>query len=422
MTIGTPRLHQQNVELFAKLNKEMKSLQGQVGSGKADLKLSENLYDISKLSAAEEKKSETDQFMQNAKRAATDLEFVDLALDRLQNLTMNLQELAVESANDTLTQKERARYIQDAQMLKKEILDIANQKDSFGNSLFGGVSGKKNPFVMDSKGNVSYVGSALTREVPVSPSLHVKQNFSGQEIFGSIGSGAAKTSVFEMIDDFISSLKSDLNGGTSSNLLSDGNSVDLVFPSSGAEAKIEFTLDTGATSNKFSNTIYGNDYSSVVTQINNLTGSTGVSASVVSGNRIRLQGSIETLNLNNFTASNFDGDQSNIGVIKDTSTSTVVEKITENRLQHSSINTKITEAFEIFASARAEVGASSRRAQENEAAAQDILLTLEENMSEIRDADLASLLTQLEFLMTNKEAAQATFTRITSKSLFDFLG
>jgi hypothetical protein len=56
MTIGTPRLHQQNVELFAKLNKEMKSLQGQVGSGRADLKLSENLYDISKLSAAEEKK------------------------------------------------------------------------------------------------------------------------------------------------------------------------------------------------------------------------------------------------------------------------------------------------------------------------------------------------------------------------------
>jgi flagellar hook-associated protein 3 FlgL len=400
----------------------MKSLQGQVGSGKADLKLSENLYDISKLSAAEEKKSETGQFMQNAKRAATDLEFVDLALDRLQNLTMNLQELAVESANDALTQNERARYIQDAQMLKKEIFDIANQQDSFGNSLFGGVSGNKAPFVMDSKGNVSYVGSALTREVQVSQSLHVKQNFSGQEIFGNIGSGEAKTSVFEMIDDFISSLKSDLNGGISSNLLSDGNSVDLVFPSSEAEAKIEFTLDTGATNHKFSNTVYGNDYSSVVTQINALTGSTGVSASIVSGNRIRLQGSVEKLNLSNFTASNFDRDKSTIGVIKDTGTSTVVEKITENRQQHSSISAKITEAFEIFASARAEVGASSRRAQENEAAAQDILLTLEENMSEIRDADLASLLTQLEFLMTNKEAAQATFTRITSKSLFDFLG
>ena len=67
------------------------------------------------------------------------------------------------------------------------------------------------------------------------------------------------------------------------------------------------------------------------------------------------------------------------------------------------------------------MSASSRVAQENEAAAQDILLTLEEDIADIKEADLASLLTQLEFLMTNKEAAQATFTRITSKSLFDFL-
>ena len=55
MTVGTPRLHQQNVELFARLNQELKSIQGQVGSGKVDLKLSGNLHDISKLNAAEEK-------------------------------------------------------------------------------------------------------------------------------------------------------------------------------------------------------------------------------------------------------------------------------------------------------------------------------------------------------------------------------
>ena len=100
----------------------------------------------------------------------------------------------------------------------------------------------------------------------------------------------------------------------------------------------------------------------------------------------------------------------------------MVERITDDRLQSSSINNKIMDAFELFSTARAQVSASSRMAQENEAAAQDILLTLEEDISDIKEADLASLLTQLEFLMTNKEAAQATFTRITSKSLFDFLG
>ena len=139
MSIGTPRLHQQNVELFAKLNQELKSIQAQVGSGEAELKLSENLHEISKLNAAEERISETNQFLLNSKRAYTELEFLDVALDRLQNLTINLQELAVESSNDVLSQKERERYLNDIKMLKKEMLDIANQNDGFGNSIFGGI-------------------------------------------------------------------------------------------------------------------------------------------------------------------------------------------------------------------------------------------------------------------------------------------
>ena len=422
MTIGTPRLHQQNVELFAKLQQEMKSIQSQVGSGKADLKLSENLHEIAKLSAAEEKIVETNQFMENSKRATTELEFLDVALDRLQNLTVNLQEIAVESGNDVLSTKERERFVNDVERLKKEILDIANMNDSFGNSLFGGVSGKEKPFSIDSKGTVAYVGSALAREVKVSPSLHVRQNFAGNSLFENIASGNAKISVFDVIDDFAESLKNDLNSGNSSNLLSNGSSVDLVFPSSGSESKIEFNLDTGGDKNKISSTIYGNDYSPVVSQINSLTASTGISASIVDGNKIRLQGSVDRLHVSDLVVSDYDPSKSFIGVIKDTSSSTVVEKIAENRLQNGTISTKINDIFDRFATARAEVGASSRRAQENETAAQDILLTIEENVSDIRDADLASLLTQLEFLMTNKEAAQATFTRITSKSLFDFLG
>ena len=422
MTIGTPRLHQQNVELFAKLNQEMKSIQSQVGSGKADLKLSENLHEIAKLSAAEEKIVETNQFMENSKRAATELEFLDVALDRLQNLTVNLQEIAVESGNDVLSAKERERFVNDVERLKVEILDIANMNDSFGNSLFGGISGEEKPFSIDSKGTVSYVGSALAREVKVSPSLHVRQNFAGNSLFDNISSGNGKISVFEVIDDLAESLKNDLNSGNSSNLLSNGNAVDLVFPNSGSEGKVEFNLDTGGDKNKISSTIYGNDYSPVVTQINSLTASTGISASIVDGNKIRLQGSVEKLHLSDLVVSDYDPSKSFIGVIKDTSSSTIVEKIAENRLQNGTISTKINDIFDTFATARAEVGASSRRAQENETAAQDILLTIEEDVSDIRDADLASLLTQLEFLMTNKEAAQATFTRITSKSLFDFLG
>ena len=58
MTIGTTRFFQNNSELFSRLNEDLKSLQSQAGSGKADLKLSENFRDVAKLSAADEMRSQ----------------------------------------------------------------------------------------------------------------------------------------------------------------------------------------------------------------------------------------------------------------------------------------------------------------------------------------------------------------------------
>ena len=60
-----------------------------------------------------------------------------------------------------------------------------------------------------------------------------------------------------------------------SNLLSDGNTVDLVFKHR-SEAKVD-GLKTDGLENKISATVYGNDFSSI-TSVINLTGSTGISA------------------------------------------------------------------------------------------------------------------------------------------------
>jgi len=106
----------------------------------------------------------------------------------------------------------------------------------------------------------------------------------------------------------------------------------------------------------------------------------------------------------------------------DPNTLATVETIAQNKINFGDISARITDAFEHFATKRAEVSAASRRAQDAEEANMDILVGLEEDIADIEDADLAALLTRIEMLMTQKEAAQATFTRITSKSLFDFLG
>ena len=422
MTVGTTRLHEKNAELFARLSQEMRAAQAEVGSGLKDLKLSKNLHEIARLNAAQEKKAELQQYTESSKRAFLDLEFVDLTLDRAQNLLMKLNEMSVQSTNDVLTASERQMFSVEAKSIKEELFSLANQEDGFGNSIFGGISGKKKPFLMDKNGDVSFVGSGIPKQIKVGSDAFVNQNFSGQDVFQNLTYENQSFSIFELVDDYITSLEVDLSSSRSKNLFSDATSVDLIFPSSDDEATVEFKLDFGNIVHSVSAKVYGNDYSVIASEINKLTATTGLSASVTAENRLRFQKLSGEVYLENFKISNFAPGKSEVKVIKDIASSNVVDTVSEDRLRHFPITNKINEAFTHFSSLKTEVGAFSRRAQENETAAQDMLLDLEDNISDLRDADLAELLTKLEFLMTNKEAAQATFTRITSKSLFDFLG
>ena len=420
MVIGTTRFFGNNSELFSRLNSELQSLQTQAGTGKTELKLSENITDISKLSAAEEKKSETAQLLSNSKRAQKDLEVMDVSFDRLQNLIIRLQELAVESANDTLLPEERARFAGEANMIKLELLDVANQSDNFGNNLFGGVSGSESPFQMNPNGEVSYSGSSLAKEIQVTPGLSVKQNFSGMEVFQKIEGSGGDFSIFNLVDDIIESLKIELNSGKSSNLFQDAKSIAINLPNTGSEALISFKIEAGGNSFDLNEVIYGNDFTALAASINSQTATTGLSAIFNGNNQLVLSGNLNNLLISDFTYSGTAEDQPSIDVIN-VNDGRTRESIAEKSLDSEVLRGKITDAFEHFATKRAEVSASARRAQNAEVSAQDILLVLEEDISEIKDADLASILTQLEFLMTQKDAAQATFTRVTSKSLFDFL-
>ena len=420
MTIGTTRFFGNNSELFSKLNSELQSLQTQAGTGKAELKLANNIGDISKLSAAEEKKSETNQLLSNSQRAQTDLEVMDVAFERLQNLLVRLQELAVESANDTLTPDERERFVGEASMIKSELVDVANQKDNFGNSLFGGVSGADKPFQLSANGQVTYSGSSLAKEIQVTPGLAVKQNFSGLEVFQKINGSDGDFSVFEAVDDLIASLKIDLNSGRSSNLFVNSQSATIKMPNTGPKANMSLQIQAGEKIININQDVYGNDFSGLVASINSQTVTTGLSASFNGNNQLVLSGNFNELKISDFKYTGEAVADPSIQVINP-SDGSIKENIAQKEFQSETIRNKITEAFEHFATKRAEVSAAARRAQDAEVSAQDILLVLEEDISEIKDADLASILTQLEFLMTQKDAAQATFTRVTSKSLFDFL-
>ena len=612
MVIGTTRFFQNNSELFSRLNDDLKSLQTQAGTGKAELKLSDSYRDVENLSASEELRAETAQFIVNSRRVQTDLENLDFTLDGFQNLLVRLQEAAVESGSGILSSEDRSRFFATAQALKSEMLDLANKTDSFGNPLFGGVSNSDEPFQQNSDGAVNYLGSAVSKEVKVSNGLSVRQNFSGSEVFQKVDGSDGSFSIFELVDDFANSLESETNSGTSTNLFQTETSVRLEVPDTGSQAEISFTLATSTGEFNVTETIYGNDYSALVSKINLVANQTGITATYHGNNQITLQGdggqlvikglnhegmadqnptlnvvevvsSVTTgiaqkatnegnlesgiANVNTFvnlvdasrpagtytvtasptsgtdaifeitvdadgkadvvivnSGSGFDHGETitinnsdlggggagnlqfNVNGITDISnrttdttfsigaseyttngsgegatfdvyiddngaatvtltsggsgyengdlitipgsllskagghnsssvtfqicglyeatsnTKTIGEQISPNSANYDNISNRISDAFSHISNLRAEVSASSRRAQDTEYNNQNLLDELQEDISKIEDADLAFLLTRIEMLMLQKDAAQATFTRIASKSLFDFLG
>ena len=421
MSIGTSRLFQTNQQLFSALNKELRGLQEQAGSGAKDLKLSDNLTDISKLSAMEEKSAELNQYMSNSERAKSDLTAQDLAFERLQDLSVRLQEVSVSSMNDVLLPEERERFVIEAKMIKEEFLDVANQKDSLGNSLFSGVAQNENAFVTDKTGAVQYQGSGIAKETRISSGLVVQNNFSGSEVFQNVDGSSGKFSVFALIDDMITSLENPTNSFQFETSLSNGSSQILTLPETGQEAKISFLLNADGKSQKITATVYSNDYSSLVQEINENFADTGLQAELSDYNQITLSGNVESLKLRSY---DFEADilGTNPIVLGDTSVNSNHRKLLPESKDFGPISENITNLFEHFSTKRAEVSQSFRRAEETYINNQDLLISLEEDMSSTKDADMARILTQIEFLMTKKEAAQATFTRISAKSLFDYLG
>ena len=417
MTITTSGFYQKNIDLFSRLSNDVSDIQVQVSTGKKSLSLKHDVQDLSLLNASKEHQLETTQFNDNAGRIISDLERVDISFEQLQNAAARLKELHVESSNGFLTSQERKLFQREIIGIKDEILSIANGQDALGNGYFSGISSQLNPFKVSNSGEISYAGSAVEKSLQVSRDSHLRQNFSGTEVFLSAGSANEKFSIFEAIDEFSQSLNYDMASETSSNLLSQLNSVEIVLPTSSGQAhQYKFDLLADGVVHTIDANVYANDFNGVVAKINSNTVSTGVTAKVVDGSKIRLSGPGVDLKITNFSTDLPNAADQSISVMLSD------EIILPNSLSNSVVQGKLHDVFEHFISMRTELGVAANTAQNFVESTQNILVDLNEDISKIEDADMSELLTKLQQLLTNKEAAQATFSRLSSKNLFDFLG
>ena len=74
-----------------------------------------------------------------------------------------------------------------------------------------------------------------------------------------------------------------------------------------------------------------------------------------------------------------------------------------------------------FADKRALIGAELNKADNQRAVLENRKTTLTEAVGQLKDADMAKVVTDLQTLLLNKEASQKAFAMVSRLSLFDYI-
>ena len=80
------------------------------------------------------------------------------------------------------------------------MIDLANTRDAYGQSLFSGFKTDADAFVRNLDGTVSYNGDRGIHTVQVSENVNVSTAVDGESVFGRVQTAGGPKSVFEVVE------------------------------------------------------------------------------------------------------------------------------------------------------------------------------------------------------------------------------
>jgi flagellar hook-associated protein 3 FlgL len=132
--------------------------------------------------------SASTQYTTNGNTAQTNLQLEGQAMSDATNVMQNVNTLAVEANNSSLTAAQRGNIASELQQDLNQLVSISNRTDSAGAYLFGGVASTSAPFSR-SNNTVSFNGSTQVNQVQISENQSISTGDSGYSVFMNVPTG-----------------------------------------------------------------------------------------------------------------------------------------------------------------------------------------------------------------------------------------
>ncbi len=341
-----------------------------------------------------------EQFIRNGSYAEQRLGVEETTLSSVTNLLQRVRELAVKASNIGAQSSETFTAVKtELEQNFKELLNLANTRDSTGEYLFSGFQGQTKPFV-ETPAGVQFNGDQGQLQLQIGTSKNVAVSDSGYELFLNIKNGNGK---------FFTTSSSTNTGNA---VLAPGSVIDNT-----AFAAEDFTISfTSATTYDVINNTSGATVTSGATYTEN-------AAIIFNGLQVSINGQPQTGDEFYVRASRnqdmFSMLESFISTMGSYPDNTADRAQTQQAMQAALQN--IDQALNHIIVSRAEVGARRNSIETSNEENEAVAFELTRNLSEIRDLDYAEAISTLQYQLTSLEAAEKSFAVIQRLSLFDFI-
>ena len=427
MQISTKLFNEQQVAQFGKLNEKVQGIQEKISTGQNILKASDDPLAAVNLSAAKEQQSMLSQFESNIDNARRRLGLADMTLQESINVLTRISELTVQAGNGAYGPNERLALLAEAKEMTKLMVEIANTRDAQGQSLFAGYKSAGVAFTMTPNGEIEYQGDRGVSALQISENMTIGTSLDGGSVFGRVETEGGRKSVFDLLQAAVSAID------PANDLSVQGSAVakaELKFDLPRDPEEWSFSLTGGTGTATITASLADGKYSDLVAAINAQTVNTGVEASYnavtnrveltePTNGRILMQDisiegvtSADAATASNVYFSSIDGAGYEIGQAR---------RLGDSDLIISNLGKDIAAAVSHLSVQQAYIGAQMNKAERQLDVVSQRKIAVSEDVARIGDADLAALVTELQAMLTNKDAAQQAFAKIGQQSLFDYI-
>jgi flagellar hook-associated protein 3 FlgL len=427
MRVSSKLFNEQQVRAFQNLRADMQGIQEKISSGNKINRASDDPMGAVNLSAAKEQQMLIDQFTKNSDVAFMRLDLSDKTLSEFTSVLTRMTELGATAGNGIYDGFGHQAILQEMDQLFEVAVSLANTKDSLGRPLFSGRSSVDVPFSKNVDGSIEYHGDRGKHSVQISESLNVATGVDGGSTFMRIETENGRRSVFDILQSAMNSIgtAAQINGQANG-----GNRSRLEFTLPSKMEEWSFTLSGNKGSAEITARIARDNLGDLVSEINRFTTQTSVAAEIdeETGDMILTDVTEGEIIIKDISISGQDA-------ASDKLTSYVAFTKLDGNMAPISPTVKLTDRDQLIAynvsSMRAAMDSisihrSSIASQMGKNEVQrNVLetrkLAVDRDVSALNDTDLAEMITKLQGQMTNLEAAQAAFSKISQQSLFDYL-